>query len=98
MEIKSIKSILVENQFTLSDLGDGTSVLTSLTDSKIISVNKLGTRILSSIIDSKELNENSVVDQLVEDISTDFGVSKKKAKEDVANFLSDFKSSLVVKS
>jgi len=84
---KSLALALQSDRYSHSELGDGTSVLTSLSDSKIISLNTIGTRIVGTLMDNSDTTAEQRIESLSETISNEHNIPVSQSRVDIDTFL-----------
>lgn len=87
MTLLSITEALKDSRFVLSELGDGTAVLTSLTGSRIISLNRLGTDVVRALIDAPSSKPSEDIDDLVATLAAKYELPNEKVRADIDSFL-----------
>ncbi len=87
MPLLSIAEALKDNRFVLSELGDGTAVLTSLSGSRIISLNRLGTDVVRLLMDSEAPRLTEDIDKLVATLGAQYRMTDDAVRADIGSFL-----------
>lgn len=83
----SLALALQSDRLSLSDLGDGTSVLTSLSDSKIISLNNLGTQIVTTLMDNSDDDVEQRIASLSETVAEQHNIPVSQSRGDIDAFV-----------
>ena len=84
---KPLALALQSDQYSHSDLGDGTSVLTSLSDSKIISLNLLGTMIVTTLIKDNANAVEQRIESLIASVAEQHKISVSQSRSDINSFI-----------
>ena len=91
---KQVISALKNDNYEFSDLGDGTAVLTSLSDSKIISLNSFGSSIIGTLMNTPADEHTSALEALISQTAKQFDKEPESVRADVAGFLSGLRERL----
>lgn len=82
-----LAKLLRSEKYEHSDLGDGTSVLTSLTDSTIVSLNTLGAQVVSALLSEGGQDADQRLVSLSESISKKHNINSEKVLKDIDEFV-----------
>lgn len=83
---QDIANALRSERFAYSDLGDGTAVLTSLSDSRIISLNVLGNEIVQTLLSDDSRPFDDQIDELGKRIAQRYNIDDEQARADIESF------------
>lgn len=95
MSDSDVIDAISDGKYDLSELGDGTSVLTSLTDSKIVTLNKLATAVIKALLESKTEDRTETLDNLAVKFASQSDVSTIRVRNDISVFLEKLPEQLI---